>query len=99
MKNSFIVLGKECENFDEIQTELLSDRKVFFIDYSDTEENLKGKYISIEDFDDIVANDNGYINYWCDKVFIKNPIIIKNNTVCKNLSKGDYNFYGVDEII
>lgn len=98
MKNDFIILGNYCEDIDDIQTELLSDRKVILIDYSNSYDELKAKDISIQDLDDIIYNDTGYANYWYEKVFIKNPIIIKNGT-SNNIPKGKYIFYNVDEVI
>lgn len=98
MKNDFIILGNYCENIDDIQTELLSDRKVILIDYGDSFYELKAKDISIQDLDDIICNDTGYANYWYEKVFIKNHIIIKNGT-SNNIPKGKYIFYNVDEVI
>ena len=97
MRNKYVILGQYCEDIDDIQTELLSDKKVILIDYDSMDEEMKGKYITIEDFDDIIANDNGYANYWYEKVFIKNPIVVENQTEI-DLPKGDYQIYAVDDM-
>lgn len=91
--NNYLIIGTLLTDPEIIIDNLLDNNKIFFIDFDQTInfDHSFGKFIDINEFYTI-SNINDY-----SKVFVKNPIIIKNNSNI-SIPKGHYQIFSVDMI-